>query len=685
MLRLFGRRPKPEPHGYVACLKDNSLVSYLHEAFKLLELRFKTYDKDGAETLMFYELERQLSLAGFADHEKLEHLFNRVDLDKNGTLDFGEFLCLLYLWVDKGDYSHFFQVPQNAMIVSQSFAFMERAMIKYDKDKSRALCISELNSFFKDHLPEAFQSGTYQQIVDLVYPVSSRQAGKELSFPKFMILLYEIMCRHPGTKLDGFFSKLGSHSEYVVDAAMDHHSKEHSRLWISLEQAFHYLEEDFNRFDTNGDMLVDFVEITQGIPLTCQGTDKVSILSRLEYAYKQVDFDRSGTLDFYEFVYMSFMMTQNGSYHELVEHSQGSQIVKKSFIDIHTFYRKYDTDGNLRLTYDELEKFCNDLFGEIPAEVPSLFAKVSYQSTATQGRKAVDVVRFMKLLYMLIKPNGRFHPDRYNPTKQPASKNNNIISMPMAIHSTRPSRFQNIAPAKFKRQKLLGKGGQGEVYMGQYETVLCAGKTLIGDIDENAVRETKAEVDFFMRLDHPNCHYLLGAKTSIENGGILLLTELCELGSVYDFYGKSRKAFDAPTALRLAHECSTGFSVIHQMGFMHRDIKSLNVFLTSEFIAKVADFGMCTNAPFASEACGTPQWMAPEVIANVLGKATMYDHSIDVYSYGVLLWELFHCSTPYADTRLDQMGICKSVFYHDISQSPPAPVDLVSLAMQDRR
>ena len=40
-------------------------------------------------------------MVGFSDHEKLEALFKRVDLDGNGTLDFCEFMCLLYLWNDK--------------------------------------------------------------------------------------------------------------------------------------------------------------------------------------------------------------------------------------------------------------------------------------------------------------------------------------------------------------------------------------------------------------------------------------------------------------------------------------------------------------------------------------------------------------------------------------------------------
>ena len=57
--------------------RDNSLASLLHEAFKLLELRFKAYDQDGADTLMYKELEHQLALVGFCDQEKLEALFKR--------------------------------------------------------------------------------------------------------------------------------------------------------------------------------------------------------------------------------------------------------------------------------------------------------------------------------------------------------------------------------------------------------------------------------------------------------------------------------------------------------------------------------------------------------------------------------------------------------------------------------
>ena len=65
---------------YTAAPKDNTLPSHLHEAFRLLEIRFANYDHDGAETLMFKELERELSLVGFSD-PKLEATFKRFDFD----------------------------------------------------------------------------------------------------------------------------------------------------------------------------------------------------------------------------------------------------------------------------------------------------------------------------------------------------------------------------------------------------------------------------------------------------------------------------------------------------------------------------------------------------------------------------------------------------------------------------
>ena len=58
-----------------------------------------------------------------------------------------------------------------------------------------------------------------------------------------------------------------------------------------------------------------------------------------------------------------------------------------------------------------------------------------------------------------------------------------------------------------------------------------------------------------------------------------------------------------------------------------------NVFMTKDMIAKVADFGMCTNVPTATDGCGTMQWAAPEVLMNIFGKMQQYDKRCDVYRY----------------------------------------------------
>eukprot|EP00961_Rhodomonas_salina_P206431 2786746-Rhodomonas_salina.3 len=179
-----------------------------------------------------------------------------------------------------------------------------------------------------------------------------------------MLLLYEVMVKYPDSTLQGTFSRVGTGAAQESTGGVG----QESNMWRDMVVAFKVLEEDFCRFDLDGDQLVDYTEITAGIPVSRAGQEKLNIMSRLEYAYSQVDLDRSGTLDFYEFMYLSFMMTQNGAYHDLVEESKGSQVVKKCFINIHSHYKKADDDGNLRLTYDELEGCLRGMFGLVPPE-----------------------------------------------------------------------------------------------------------------------------------------------------------------------------------------------------------------------------------------------------------------------------------------------------------------------------
>ncbi len=88
------------------------------------------------------------------------------------------------------------------------------------------------------------------------------------------------------------------------------------------------------------------------------------------------------------------------------------------------------------------------------------------------------------------------------------------------------------------------------------------------------VKDLESECSLFLKLDHPNCHYLLGYKVTLDEGGPFQLTELCERGSVYDVYAQRGMKFDQPTAWRMARESALGLDVLHSMGYMHRDVKS---------------------------------------------------------------------------------------------------------------
>jgi serine/threonine protein kinase len=82
---------------------------------------------------------------------------------------------------------------------------------------------------------------------------------------------------------------------------------------------------------------------------------------------------------------------------------------------------------------------------------------------------------------------------------------------------------------------------------------------------------------------------------------------------------------------------------IHSHGVMHRDIKAGNVFLDIHGNAKVGDFGLATEVDGNTNHCtGTPSYIAPEVI-----EKSYYDHRVDIWSLGILVFEMLTSTTPF--------------------------------------
>lgn len=103
-----------------------------------------------------------------------------------------------------------------------------------------------------------------------------------------------------------------------------------------------------------------------------------------------------------------------------------------------------------------------------------------------------------------------------------------------------------------------------------------------------------------------------------------------------------------------------GIYFLHQHGFIHRDLKPENLLVQKDNVLKICDFGWCVQATIDPDLpnsindeqrntfCGTLEYMAPEMITN-----KPHNHQIDVWSLGILLYELVHGEAPFKGNQLD--------------------------------
>jgi serine/threonine protein kinase len=230
-------------------------------------------------------------------------------------------------------------------------------------------------------------------------------------------------------------------------------------------------------------------------------------------------------------------------------------------------------------------------------------------------------------------------------------------------------------------EELLGSGSTAEVYRASWHGTDVAVKKLgkNGPLPVEFMRE----ISVLLRLRHPNLVLFMGAATLASPP--LIISEFCAGGTVFSLLHQRRNlAIPWSQRLKIAIDVAKGMNFLHRRQVVHRDLKSLNLLLAGHIggtvgqadahggpceigdlpPVKVSDFGLSrvlrpeqtkVQACMTSGA-GTYHWMAPEVLDGYC-----YDEKVDVYSYGICLFEIISRRIPYEGSGLEPVSIAVAV------------------------
>ncbi|KAL8481346.1 hypothetical protein ACS0TY_027745 [Phlomoides rotata] len=219
----------------------------------------------------------------------------------------------------------------------------------------------------------------------------------------------------------------------------------------------------------------------------------------------------------------------------------------------------------------------------------------------------------------------------------------------------------------------IGQGSCGTVYHALWYGSDVAVKVFSKqDYSDDLILSFRQEVSLMKRLRHPNILLFMGAVTSPQR--LCIVTEFLPRGSLFRLLQRNSSKLEWRRRIHMAMDIARGMNYLHHCSppIVHRDLKSSNLLVDRNWTVKVGDFGLSRlkheTYLTTKSGKGTPQWMAPEVLRNEPA-----NEKADVYSYGVILWELVTLKIPWEN--LNSMQVIGAVGFMNQRLEIPKDVD----------
>jgi len=651
---------------------------------QLLEQRFFNLDQDRSGVVWYGNFERFLALNGCPDGCALRLTFERNDLECDGFMTFTEWLGLCVEATDT-DLQFFFSTKQNAHVVAEGTAMIKAKVLSHDESRTFGLSEEEAREFFAENLPTLYADMTKFNIAwSRVYTPEHHAEGYQMTVSDIYYVTYLLMCEVPfGCQVKGHYKNI----EAITPP---------SATLSAISEAFKFLEKDFNKFDTHGDGYIDIFDVSKVVPSRPKPS-KVDCFQRFFPLVREVDRDGAKTLSFFEFAYVAYKMSLSGGYKDINKESVSPGGIKRIMLVIASYLSKLGRDiSENGLTLAEVEAFFESIGERVRPEVGTYFRDLDSQKTQLahehehlQGA-GLNIMDFLTLLYYVASPTGKYHVSMgYDANRRmphgPLDISRYVIHAPDApapappapVEATSPlgrptrgSPMRNVAQpiptrtpiqgkfdqSAFKPRALLCTGFYADTYMGDYKNQKVCFKKLSETLTplSKAKGLLKWQNEVKCMVEHDNIVKIVSH--DLTGPTKMMIQEYCENGRLFDVLYKQGRSPDNRTALRLAIEIATAMAAVHAKGIMHRCLTSFNILLTEGWSVRISCFASASD----NKTCnlkpepGCLIWSAPEMgrmgthpppTKEMLAKG--YDNKVDVFSFAIVMWELFHSTFPY--------------------------------------